>query len=256
MNKQWHVFKALCARDFMVLRATIRSEIIDALILVVLQFINYVYFLPLLGMNKTLVAPLLAASIASFFINSAFDRGINDSADIAFAQFIKYRMTLPLTLTTLFIQKMSMHIVSLALVSLPSVFILLFYVRDSLTVLGLLAFWGIYFCALLWVASLIIAIAYGTRFFWFIDNIWTRVLMPILFFGCQYFSWKAAYAVSPLIGVLYALSPVTYINEGIRSALLQSDQFLPVSICALVLITISISTILLARTIFIRRLYA
>lgn len=247
---------SLMARDCLVLRETLGSDIIDAVILLSLQYVNYVYFLPLLGMPSAFISMLFVGSVGSFFINSAFDRGIEDSADVAFTHFIQYQKTLPISLSWLFAQKIVMHMLSMAIVSIPAVSLLFWYVYANVTFVGLLWFLFLYMCTLLWIAALIIAIAFGTHFFWFIDNVWTRVLMPILMFGCHYFPWKAAYDVSPWIGALFALSPLTYMAEGMRSALIGGDQFLPVTLCSVVLVLVTIVTVVCARILFFRRLYA
>lgn len=250
------IFKALLFRDMKVLQKTIFKDFIDTIILVSLQYVNFVYFLPRMGMSAALIVPLFAGSVGSVFINTAYDRAITDSADIAFTRFIKYQMTLPISLTWLFVQKIIVHMVNIALYSGPVLGVLLWYARTHITPLGVLFFCVVYFLALIFISALIIAMAYGTHFFWFIDNVWTRVLMPFLMLGCIFFPWKSVYALNKWVGVLYALSPITYIVEGLRSALLGTHEFIPAPLCVGVLFLLTILMVLIARRIFSWRLYA
>lgn len=249
-------FKTLIARDLVVLRKTLVADGIDALILIVLQYVNFVYFFPLMGMSKTLIAPLFVGSIGNVFINTAYDRGISDSADAQFTHFIKYQMTLPLSLPWLFAQKMVTHMINIGVYSIPALTVLLYYAHDTITVGGLMVFALLYFISLAWISAVIMAIAYGTQFFWFIDNVWTRILMPILFLGCGMFPWKAVYALNKGIGFLYALSPLTYSIEGLRSALLGTEAYICFEVCLAVLVPFALVMIYSAYRLFGRRLYA
>ena len=66
---------------------------------------------------------------------------------------------------------------------------------------------------------------------WFRFNIWARVLTPLNFFGCIWYTWHSLNTISKPLGKLVLLNPYTYMTEGLRTALLQNDASLPLSIC-------------------------
>lgn len=62
-------------------------------------------------------------------------------------------------------------------------------------------------------------------------NIWMRFIWPLWFLGCYQFSWKAIYKLSAPCAYLTLCNPITFVTEGMRSALLGASDFLPWGIC-------------------------
>lgn len=78
-------------------------------------------------------------------------------------------------------------------------------------------FFGIF---ALWLASIIKGLQD-------VGNLWLRVVMPLWMFGAYFFSWQSVYKIHPLVSYLFLLDPIVYVNEGLRSACLGSEGYLP-----------------------------
>jgi len=61
--------------------------------------------------------------------------------------------------------------------------------------------------------------------------LWVRIINPILMFGAFFYSWKAVYDVAPAFAYVDLINPMVYIMEGMRSAALGAEGYLPVWLC-------------------------
>ncbi len=92
------------------------------------------------------------------------------------------------------------------------------------------------FCASLCAASYImlamciIKKAYGVRKFWL------RVNWPLVVLGGLWVPWYLLKQYSPTLGLIALADPILYITEGMRSALIGSDQFIPFHLCIFALL--------------------
>jgi ABC-type polysaccharide/polyol phosphate export permease len=66
---------------------------------------------------------------------------------------------------------------------------------------------------------------------WYMDNIWPRILSPLLCLGAVFFTWHGINLFSPRIAQLTLLNPFTYVAEGIRQGLLGGTEYLPFTYC-------------------------
>lgn len=69
-----------------------------------------------------------------------------------------------------------------------------------------------------------------------LENLWHTLLFPMWFLGSFQFSWKALHTSMPWLSYISLLNPLTYVCEGIRSATLQPDLYLPYTYCCYALI--------------------
>jgi ABC-type polysaccharide/polyol phosphate export permease len=76
----------------------------------------------------------------------------------------------------------------------------------------------------LWIASLITNLRNSS---W----LWARLINPLFMFCGYYYSWKAAYDLSPFVGYAHFLNPLLYVLEGTKAAFLGQSGFLPFWIC-------------------------
>lgn len=79
----------------------------------------------------------------------------------------------------------------------------------------------------LWITSLLKGVSS-------IGSIWMRAINPMWMFGAYFYSWQAAYALSPAVGYVSLINPMVYIMEGMRAATLGQEGYLPYWICILV----------------------
>ena len=72
------------------------------------------------------------------------------------------------------------------------------------------------------------------------SNIWNRIIIPMWWSGCFQFSFATLYGISPLFARLSLLNPITYACEGMRSAMLNSTEFIYAPYCIVALLISSV----------------
>ena len=85
-----------------------------------------------------------------------------------------------------------------------------------------------------------------------VRSFWVRVNFPLIQLGGFFFSWKTLYGYNKTLGYCSLLNPFTYITEGLRRALLGSEQYFPLSVCVGGLLIFSAFFTLLALFFFRR----
>ena len=65
--------------------------------------------------------------------------------------------------------------------------------------------------------------------------IWCRIIVPLWMFGAYFFTWHIVYDLSPYIAYAICIDPFIFIMEGMRSATLGPEGYIPywISLCAL-----------------------
>lgn len=64
-----------------------------------------------------------------------------------------------------------------------------------------------------------------------LSSLFLRFINPIFMFGGYFFTWKASFALSPVIGYLILINPMIYVMEGMRAACLGQEGYLPFWYC-------------------------
>lgn len=80
----------------------------------------------------------------------------------------------------------------------------------------------------LWLSSMISSLSS-------LNTLWLRYVVPLWMFGTYFFSWRGAYEVNPLFGVILLLNPIVYVIEGMRAAALGNAGYIPYWISLLAL---------------------
>ncbi len=232
------VFFALLRRDMKVFTSTLRGTLIDGMILVATQVTIFGYLFPLMGMHRTLIEPLFI----SIFIMHLFSIGYNFARtmifDRQFSRFIDYHSTLPLPKHWLFAEYITKFVIEAFVITMPlfTLGILLLGPQFSLEHANWLAFISCYIVNLLFFGTLFLYFSFAYSFTWFTENLWARRLVPLLCLGCVFYTWKAIADFSPTLAALLLLSPTTYMPEGLRSALLNNNTYLPWTFCMPILL--------------------
>jgi ABC-2 type transport system permease protein len=83
-----------------------------------------------------------------------------------------------------------------------------------------------------------------------VRHFWRRISYPMSMLGGFLVPWKVLVAFSPLIGYLVLINPYLYITEGLRSAILGTDQFFPWMMCIGALLGFGLFCMTLAVVLF------
>jgi ABC-type multidrug transport system permease subunit len=87
----------------------------------------------------------------------------------------------------------------------------------------------------------------------YVSSLWMRVNIPLLWLGGLWAPLSVIKKDIPLLGFAAYCNPLTYVSEGLRSAILDSKEFIPVSLCALALILFSVLFVVITFPIFKKR---
>lgn len=85
-----------------------------------------------------------------------------------------------------------------------------------------------------------------------VRSFWVRVNFPLIQLGGFFFSWKTLYGYNKMLAYCSLLNPFTYITEGLRRALLGSEQYFSLIVCVGGLLVFSAFFTLLALFFFRR----
>ncbi|MCH9811769.1 ABC transporter permease, partial [bacterium] len=64
-----------------------------------------------------------------------------------------------------------------------------------------------------------------------LNSLWRRYIAPIWLFGGYVYSWHTAYQMSPIFAWVSLINPMIYVMEGMRSAALGAEGYLPFWLC-------------------------
>ena len=241
----------ILSRDFKVLKQTLLDKIINTgIIIIILSFI-FIYLIPTVGFGKSIGPVFFVGSFIATFAYVGFIRSLEDTSDLKFTRFIDYRLTFPIDTRWLLVSYIASYCMQMLLTTLPLLFLGPFLLGSEFDVYNIHVpyFLIVYALTILFFSSLFVCITFLTSFMWFRYNIWSRVLMPLNFFGCMWYSWYKLYSLSKPIGLLVLLNPYTYITEALRYALLSTPNSIPFGICMAIILawTILIITIVLTQ---------
>jgi ABC-2 type transport system permease protein len=237
MNSFTHnrlIFWALIARDFKVLKQRLGNLIIDGLILVSVTVLVFGNLLPLLGMPKTLIAPIFLGNSLSFFLASlGYNFATRLVYDLKFNRFIDYFITLPLPKRWLFTYFVASFMIEATIVTLPLVTLGIILLGNNFGPINgsFIGFLCVYFFVLLFWALFFLGSSFIYSYQWFKNNMWGRRIMPLFALGPAFFTFKKVSAVLPVLSKLFWLNPITYLVEGLRASLLGGTDYLPFSTC-------------------------
>lgn len=229
LSTNWRIFITMLRMDWAQARGMFWGKLIDRFIWMMSLMLVAAYLLPTMGMTPTFGRLMLAGLLASLGIIESYSVIAQFVADLEGDRVLLYYLTLPVSPVLVF-----MRIV---------VYNALFF-----TVLGLVLFpianfflpQPIEYTAIHWPKFLsiflLINLFHGAVVLWattfvcdmrMLGKIWSRLLHPLWFFGGFQFTWAAVYKKSVLVSYLVLLNPLLYATEGIRSALLGSEGYLP-----------------------------
>lgn len=250
------VFKELMIRDVHILRAVFYKSVIEGMIFLTIAYIIYGLLLPHTGLKVTMVAPLFWGMLILVVAQEAYDCARSLATDIALNPALSFYRTLPISFSWFLVRYIVRSFLQLMLNSLL-LFLggeLLFgpQLQGSLSRIVLFVF--TYGVMIFFFATFALMTGAAASIAWFRDNMWSRIYIPFVFGGCLYVSWFSTYAIVPLFAVLFLLSPFTYAVEGLRAVVLGQEGYLPLSLCIIMMLLLSLIQIVLFRRWFIQRI--
>jgi len=233
ISTHFYVFLALVKRDLKVLKSRLVGLFIDNVITLTLDILVIGHLLPLLGMSNNLIGPFFIGMVIYTMFDISQGLAIELVYDLEFHRFIDYQLTLPLPIGWLITSYITRAALEAATIAVPRLFVGMFLLRRLFTIhhTHWLALIIMLVLALIFFATLTILFSFGYTFEWFNQNIWSRRIDPLFALAGIFIVWRKLYAFSPWIGLLFFLNPVTHTAEGIRSAFIGGDAFLPIWVC-------------------------
>lgn len=244
------IFCALIHRDMKVFGSKFKDSFIDGMCLVGLQVIMYGYLFPEMGMKAHLIAPMYTSTIILMLFTIGFSQSLRMVFDIKFNRYVDYLITLPLPKRWLFSTYVFSFMLETFLTTLPLITIGIALLGKQFPVdqIQWVSFFAFYIFSLLFAAVFFLMLALSFPYQWYMDNIWPRLLSPLLCIGAIFFTWGGINNFSPRIAQLILINPFTYVAEGIRTGLLSGNEYLPFSWCVpAVSIALLVAIILLNR---------
>ena len=223
----------ILARDFKALKTVINNMIINSAVIVLVLGFIFTRLMPAVGFSKTVGPTIFVGSFVGTFAYIGFIRSLEDTFDIKFQRFIDYKLTFPISTNWLIGAYIASYAMQLFFTTIPLLILgpLLLGSSIDFSTVHIPSLLAIYAVTILFYAVLFVCLTFLTSFMWFRFNVWSRLLTPLNFFGCIWFTWYGLYAISKPLGLIVLLNPYTYMTEGLRTALLQSQASLPLAIC-------------------------
>ncbi len=230
MNSNIRVFWALIRRDLHVVRKRLVSIWIDAIFILVIELILWGSLLPLLGMRNLLITPLFIGVVASQFFFFGLGYSFRVISDLKYSRYIDYQLTLPLTKFWLFASAIVYFMIEVIMVWVPFLIIGLLFLGKNLVItpFSILSTFIIFLLGAALTGTFFSACAHYYDYDWFFKNIWPRRLMFVYGFSPFYFLWSNVFDFSPSFAYIMLINPFTYLAEGLRSSLLEGDNFISI----------------------------
>ena len=229
------VFLQLLRKDLIVFRKGFVREFIDTIILFFTNVVSFGYLMP--TGEKDYTPFFVVGAIASFGFYGIVGKIGKLLADIDGERKIFHTLAMPMTTATAFCYiaiswATTSLIVSALLFPIGKAFA---YSRWDLSsfslwrVVLMLATSNLFFGFFaLWLSSVIDGMSN-------LNSLWRRYIAPIWLFGGYVYSWHTAYAMSPGFAWVSLVNPMLYVMEGMRSAALGPEGYLPFWVCFFVL---------------------
>lgn len=231
------IFAQLIRRDLVVFRKKYIGKMIDMLITFVVWVTVFGYLLPLLGMESNYGIFIMVGAIASFGIFDVIGQASEVIFDIQGDRTISYLLLLPLPSFAIFSYMVVSWAIQSALIALP------------LYLIGKLIFWDTFILGdITWhhliPAFVTVNLFFGSFALWIIaalpnlrdvTRLYFRFINPLFLLGCYFTPWATYFKISPAIGYLLLLDPLSHVMEIMRASIIGQSGYLPfwLSFCAL-----------------------
>lgn len=239
---QFGIFTALLQRDLKVFSTTVKDMLINGSFFVTFQITTLCYLLPAMGAPQERILPTFLGVILILLTSITFQRSFRLMLDLHKNKFIDYQITLPLSKPWFIAEFIVMSFVEYFIqLVIPYTLCSILLVRHLFIAAPIWwpALVGIMLATLFYFSTLSLAVCFGLNFTWFSDNIWPRLLTPLLFLAPTYKPLGQIYEANHLIGTLLLCNPMTYAIEGFRIAVLAQPSIVTFAQCISALFILS-----------------
>lgn len=250
-KEQWLTTLRLIERDFFVMsRTRLLDGIINNFIIILCLYAIFAWFGYFVGVVPSKLGMIFCGIMVGNIVYIGFNQAIGDVFDLDTNRFMNYQVTLPIR-TNWFIARLYVrYVMELLFVSLPALVLTKLLLGSLVPLHGIR--WGwfmvMYFSTLLFTTTLFLMVTFSATSSWFRFNIWQRILWPMNALGCAFYSWQAVVDINPSVAYLLLFNPQTYLNEGIRAAILPGELIsLPPGTCSLVIVSVTLLGIIRVR---------
>ncbi|MBP9764876.1 ABC transporter permease [Candidatus Babeliales bacterium] len=231
-------FMTLLIRDARTFQQHILTRMIDACVWSGTSLYVSQYLLPLFGTSAKFASFLVLGNLALW---GMFEVGTNMSillGDLHGANSMSYYLTLPIPTSLIFIRIALMDAFKSFIPTLPMLLVAKLVLQENLDLTSIhypkmilswimahlfFGFFGLFISSL-------------THNFEYVTTIRQRVLFPLWFLGCYYFSWDMLLQVNPTLAYLNLFNPTMYIMESTRGCTNTSLKTIPFEYCMLAII--------------------
>lgn len=250
LNTNLNIVRALLIRDMYVIRQNLARLWINSAVAFFIDIILFGSFIPLMGLPAAMVGPIFLGSVIGRCFFKITTKAFESIRDIHFTKFIEYHLTLPLPKSWLFAQMILSRMIEVLIDIIPFIIvgIIALHTFFDITPFGFIK--GILFFVLVTIFLNIAALAcsYYYEYSWFMSNIWPRRFGLVYAFAPIYFSWQQAYIFSPRVAQALLANPLTYCTEGFRATMLESDTYISLPICSVMLLAFVCFAVVILRT--------
>ncbi len=249
-SNQWRwnlqVFLRLIQRDMIVIRPMMRSRMINIIWWTVLC----VYVFEYVGLGPVAGCGLFIA--ASECASKGFMRAFPNAGRIITdlhggPRFLLYYLSLPIPQQLVFVAvavSTSLELMAINIFVLPIAKLILWN-SFHLSLLGMVKAGAVFLCAHLFYGSCVLFFASLSNSLEEHVSLFSRLIHPLFWAGGYLFTWHRLYQASPVCAYIDLLNPLVYAFEGMRSAIFNNPESLPVWLCCLMLLmfTVLVGTI-------------
>jgi hypothetical protein len=241
------IFWALLKRDLLWMKRNTASTVVDCIAPLLTQITVFGYLFPLFGMAPSLIGPVYLGSMLNLFIQLGYSFVLKIAFDLNGNRFIDYHLTLPIPKKWLFASYAVSHMIETAIVTIPLISggIILLHQYIPIHHINVVGFISMFLAMLCFLSTFFMLLGYSFELSWILHNIWPRILVPLWLFSAGLVPWHATSSWSPILGYIMLASPITYLAEGMRSALLGGSQYIPWYLCLIPLCVCTVVNIIL-----------
>lgn len=245
---QFHpdIFKHLLYAKLVNIRTVLIEKVINISIWAGCTIFVMGYLMQAFGLAKNFGSFQLAGILAVVGLFELYGNTATLVADIEGDRTISYYLTLPTSMATVILSYICYYVIismAMSLAVLPLGKIILWRQLDLMAVAWAKFFLFMVLINLVWATFAFILASHLSS----IDRLgtaWCRVIFPLWFLGGFQISWMATHTVAPALAYVMLFNPVIYATEGIRSAMLGQEGYLPFWLCCLVMAGTLVITIL------------
>lgn len=232
MVRNFNIFCVFIRRDMKVLSTIIKDMLINGMVFVTLQTILYVYLFPTMGMPLERIVPLFLGIIVLLTSMIGFHKAFRIMNDRDKSKFIEYQLSL-LPKKWLFAEYTCAFCIEFALqVIIPfGICAVLIGPQFNTVLISWPSLICIIIAALIFFSTFFLMICMVLPAYWFFDNVWPRILTPMILLGTVNYPLERVEHISPLLGKIFLLNPATYVIEGLRAVLVPHAATLAFSVC-------------------------